>query len=118
MRDISNKSKNIFVGEELIANEYTRVVAGGRGKYLEIPEQSFNKEILEVQPGQEYRLTDKWKNLAFYAWYRTKVNKEKVYFQYKKVDYADYLPGYYYIGVKNLKYDGELYEETSSCPLD
>lgn len=33
---------------------------------------------------EEYRLTEKWKNLVYYAWYRTKVGAKKVYFQYKK----------------------------------
>jgi len=40
------------------------------------------------------------------------------YFQYKKADYADYLPGYYYIAPKDLVFEGELYVEKSDKPLD
>jgi hypothetical protein len=118
MRNIEIKSKDFFVGNILVANGYTRVVHGGRGKYAEFHPDSILTEALEVEPNQEYRLTEKWKKLVYYAWYRTKVGAKKVYFQYKKADYADYLPGYYYIALKDLIFEGELYTEKSDKPLD
>lgn len=118
MRDIQIKAKNFFVNDELIATGYTRVVHGGRGAYLEIHPDSMVESGLEPEPKQEYRLTEEWKKLAYYAWYRTKVGFKKVYFQYKKVNYADYLPGYYYIDPKDLTYEGELYTEKSCGPVD
>jgi hypothetical protein len=118
MRDLSIKNKDIYCDGILIATGYTRVVHGGRGQYLEIPIECAEQDYFEVVPGQEYRLTEKWKHIAYYAWYRVKESLEKVYFQYKKVNYADYLPGYYYVSVKNLTYEGELYTEKSDKPLD
>ena len=117
MRDIEIKSKDFFVDDVLIATGYTRVVHGGRGQYIEFHPDSIIDSELEVEPNQEYRLTDKWKKLVYYAWYRTKTGAKKVYFQYKKADYADYLPGYYYIAPKDLTFEGELYIEKSDKPL-
>lgn len=118
MRDIEIKAKDFFVEGVLVANGYTRVVCGGRGPYIEIHPDSMIESMLELEPGQEYRLEDKWKQTVYYAWYRTKVGLKKVYFQYKKVSYADYLPGYYYVALLDLDYSGDLYIEQSSKPLD
>lgn len=118
LRDISIKEKDFYLSGVHIADSYTRVVHGKRGAYVEFLPQNIDLNQIEVEPGQEYRLTDKWKKLTYYAWYRTKESHKKVYFQYKKVDYADYLPGMYYISVKDLEYDGELYTEKSDVPLD
>lgn len=116
MKDI--KPKEFFVDGLLIATGYTRVVHGGRGKYIEFHPESVIVDELEVEPNQEYRLTEKWKNLVYYAWYRTKAGTKKVYFQYKTVKYADYLPGYYYIAPTDLTFDGELYTEISGKTQD
>lgn len=75
LRDISIKQLDIYVKDELVSTGYTRVVDGGRGKYLEIHPDSLVKDVLEIEPNQEYRLTDKWKQIVFYAWYRTKKYK-------------------------------------------
>ena len=113
MRDLTIKLKDFHIGNQHIANSYTRVVDGGRGKYIEFPPESINLSEIEVEPGQEYRLIEKWKSIAFYGWYRTIKTNKKVYFQYKPVDYADYLVGYYYIAPKDLEFEGDLHTEKS-----
>lgn len=111
MRDQSLKEKNFYSDGKLIATKYTRLVNGGRGSYIEFSEDCFEKDVFELQPGQEYRTTSKWMNIVFYLWYRLRNSHKKVYFQLKTVDYADYTPGFYYIFVKDLEFEGELYSE-------
>lgn len=52
----------------LLATSYVRLVVGGRGSYVEFLPEQINREELEVEPGQEYRLSDDWREKAFYAW--------------------------------------------------
>lgn len=111
MRNQELRDKNFYSDGVLIATKYTRLVNGGRGSYIEFSEECFKEDVFEVQPGQEYRTTPKWTKIVFYLWYRLKNSHKKVYFQLKEVDYADYVPGFYYIFVKDLDFDGELYEE-------
>jgi hypothetical protein len=97
----------------LIAQAYVRLLIGGRGPYVEFLPEHIIKDQIEVEPGQEYRLTDEWRKKAFYAWYRTKVGHRKVYEQFKYVGYADYVPTYFYISPDDLVFNGELYVEVS-----
>ena len=97
----------------LLSTGYVRVVVGGRGDYLEIhPDQIIRAEI-EPEPSQEYRLSGKWREKAFYGWYRTIVSHRKVYEQFRHVGYADYIPGYFYVDPAELVFEGELYREKS-----
>lgn len=118
MRDLSIKEKDFFVNKQKIASSYTRVVEGMRGAYVEFKSLCLDHEQIEVEPEQEFRITNYWKDKAFYAWYRTKVSHKKLYLQYKKVRYADYIPGMWYISVNDVSYDGDLHWEKSDCPLD
>jgi hypothetical protein len=111
MRDLSIKSKEFYCKDLLIATGYTRLVKGGRGNYIEFDPISIIKENIQVAKGHEYRLTDKWKKIVYFAWYNPLNSDIKIYYQYKTVDYADYLIGYYYIAPKDLDYEGELYSE-------
>lgn len=80
----------------LLASGSTRIVHGGRGDYMEFSPEQMNLAALHVPQEQEYRLSDRWKNIVYYIWYETK-DGVKVYFQKKTVAYADYLLGYYYV---------------------
>jgi len=72
---------------ENIANGYLRVVIGGRGPYVEFSQEQIIKSVLvPVFTGHFY-----------YKEFKTKLDGVKVYFQIYKVDYADYIPGRYYI---------------------
>ena len=53
----------------------------------------------------------------FYACYRTKIGHVKIYHQFKRVNYADYLINMVYIAKADLQFEGELYEEVNFEPL-
>lgn len=119
MRDLTIKPRPVYIqlldgsqGPQL-SPVYTRLVTGGRGSYLEIPDSHLDKTLIEVEPGQEYRLTERWQRLAYYAHYRTVDSHRKLYLQYKPVEYADYLPGYWYISLSHVL-GGPWYEERST----
>lgn len=81
----------------LIASDYTRLVQGGRGDYLEMADDMIVKENIEIQPGQKFRLDTEQQSRVFYHWYRTKQGWYKLYYQIRLVGYADYKIGFWYI---------------------
>jgi hypothetical protein len=118
MRDLSIKQKDFCVDCVKIASAYTRVVEGMKGAYVEFTSSCLNHEQIEVEPNEEFRLTNYWKDRAFCAWYRTKNSHKKISLRYKKVKYADYIPGMWYISINDVTFEGDLYFEKSHFPLD
>jgi hypothetical protein len=90
----------------LLAVGYTRIVFGGRGPYVEFDDSQILKHKFEIPKEQEYRLT----NLTtFYLEYRSKDESYvKLYHQKKRVKYADYKIGMYYISPFDLYQDWGL----------
>ena len=87
----------------LLTNGYTRVVIGKRGPYVEFEDAQIFKENFEIPKEEEYRLTNK---VVFYVEYRSKDGSYvKLYFQKRKVAYADYKIGMYYISPFDLYND-------------
>lgn len=82
-----------------ICTGYTRIVIGDYGAFVEISPEQICKESLCCKRGQEYRLSDeRFAANVKYIWLTAKDRSGcKVYFQKKKVAYADYVPGMYYI---------------------
>lgn len=80
----------------LFANNYIRIVSGGRGNYMELSKDQisveliskFNQKLPESVPNGEP---------FFYYWLTPIGRSEKIYWQIKLVDYADYKIGLYYI---------------------
>lgn len=88
---------------ELIANDYERIVYGGRGAYVEFSSLQLNRSNMYVPKKQSWRMdSPEWKDKVFYDEFRTKEDHTKVYHQKKPVDYADYKVGYWYIFNKDL----------------
>lgn len=83
----------------MISTGYNQIVIGDYGAFIEIlPEQICPNSII-CKKGQEYRYRDERyaKNIK-YLWFTTKDSSDcKIYLQKKYVDYADYIPGMYYI---------------------
>lgn len=83
----------------LLCNKYNRIVIGDYGAFVEILPEDMVCENLKIKEGQEYRVNDeRYSNNVKYTWYTAKDDSDvKVYHQKKTVDYADYVPGRYYI---------------------
>ena len=82
-----------------ISTAYERVVTGDYGCFLEISPDHIIENNIHCKPGQEYRYTDeRFAENVKYLWFTTKDRSDcKIYLQKKAVDYADYIPGCYYI---------------------
>ena len=84
----------------LLAHGYNRVVIGGRGPYVEFNDSQILISTFEIPEEEKYRLTN---GVSFYVEYRSKDNDYvKLYFQKRKVAYADYRIGLYYISPFDL----------------
>lgn len=82
----------------LIASHFKRVVIGHYGAFIEIDDCDIVKENIKVAPGQEYRLTERYRNNVKYFWNTTRDDSMcKLYEQQRSVSYADYKPGKWYI---------------------
>ena len=78
----------------LVSSSFTRIVHGGRGAYVEFEEPNVYKENLCIPIEALWRVT----NLnCYYIEYRTIGGNIKIYLQKKRVDYADYRIGMYYV---------------------
>lgn len=78
---------------------YNRIVIGDYGAFIEISPEQIIKENLIVKKGQEFRINEpQYKDRVKYHWLTAKDTSDcKIYFQQKTVEYADYIPGMYYI---------------------
>jgi len=88
----------------LVAAGYTRIVVGERGPYIEFKDTNIRKDHLRLPVTCEWR---KESYKAYYIEFRTICEAGvKVYWQKRKVRYADYKLGYYYISPFDLLADG------------
>lgn len=84
----------------LLANDYNKIVVGGRGTYIEILPGQIVLDHFYIPHCKEYRLNDK---RVYYVEYRSICpTYAKLYFQLKTVKYADYIIGRYYISPNDL----------------
>lgn len=82
-----------------ICNGYDRIVIGDYGAYIEIDESDMNLLKIELQDGEEYRYNDPYyRKRIKYIWYTARDDSGvKIYHQQKRVPYADYVVGKYYV---------------------
>lgn len=94
--------ENIFLAKKLTDRKY---VVGDYGLYVEINQRDMIKENLIVKPGQEYRIHDEnYAKRVKYNWVcPISLEDVKIYHQKKRVDYADYIPGKFYISPYEVK---------------
>ncbi len=86
-----------------IANGYLRVVIGARGPYVEFDKFQMVSDSLKMPSGEEWRIGH---DSAYYIEYRSKCSAMvKIYFQKRKVDYADYRLGCLYISPYDMVSD-------------
>ena len=83
---------------DLICSGYDRIVIGDYGAFIEYSQEQANTDIYMIEPGQEYRVYDRrYKDNVKYNWLTIDATDIKIYQQKKRVAYADYMPGKYYI---------------------
>lgn len=86
-----------------ICNKYRRIVVGDYGAFVEFEHKPDGVNFI-IAPGQEYRVNDeRYSKNVKYIWLTIPDNSNiKIYHQKKPVDYADYLPGMYYVSVHEV----------------
>ena len=82
-----------------LAIAYVRCVFGGRGPYLEFVTNQIDKSKIFIP---EDKLWKQYEPAVYYVEYRMDDNT-KLYFQKKRVNYADYKPGMWYTSPFLLK---------------
>ena len=89
--------------ETLICDKYRRIVVGDYGAFVEFEREPDGVEFI-IAPGQEYRVNDeRYSKNVKYIWLTIPDNNNiKIYHQKKPVNYADYLPGMYYVSVHEV----------------
>lgn len=88
-----------------IFKNYSRIVIGKRGPYVETTEDFIFWENIYVPKKEEWRLNS---NSCFYNEYRSKDQSYvKIYHQKETVAYADYKIGFFYVSPDDLFLDGK-----------
>ena len=82
-----------------IARAFSRIVIGDYGAFIEIDDQDMIKENIKIKSGEEYRINNpKYAERVKYQWFTAKDGSDcKLYFQQRRVSYADYKPGRWYV---------------------
>lgn len=89
--------------DTIICDSFTRCVIGDYGPYIEFLEPA-SGTLLTVEEGQEYRQSDAYKNNVKFDWLTVLDGSHvKIYHQKKRVSYADYVVGRYYISPFEVK---------------
>lgn len=100
--DIYGGKINLFTKEgTLLCESYNRIVIGDYGAFIEIEPLEINTSMIKIKEGQEYRTNDpKYLYSVKYEWFTMKDESDiKIYWQKRKVSYADYKPGLIYVSV-------------------
>lgn len=103
--DENNRNHPFYSSEgTMICTGYDRIVIGDYGAFVEISPDKICSNALMCKPGQEYRYQDERyaKNIKYYWLTAKDTSGCKIYLQKKIVDYADYIPGMYYISPYEL----------------
>ena len=103
--DISGSINSLYtLNGTQICSGYDRIVIGDYGAFIEFSQEHIASKFI-IKKGQEYRVNDeKYKNNVKYIWLTIDDKSDiKIYFQKKKVSYADYKPKKYYVSVHEVK---------------
>lgn len=83
----------------VVCNGYSRIVVGDYGAFIEFDEEQANFDEYVIAPGQEYRVNNpRYSKNVKYIWMTIADGSNiKIYKQKRKVAYADYRSGMFYI---------------------
>lgn len=97
-------TKLYFHSGELFANGYERVVHGERGSFIELTKEQIVCKLKSKFGNDVTDLPNEFTTKLYYFWLVPESGtEEKIYLQLKKVWYADYKRGYYYISPSLIK---------------
>ena len=101
--DINGGGPLMTVQGSIVCNEYKRIVIGDYGAFVEFERVPDGTRFI-IAPGQEYRVYDeRYSKNVKYVWLTIPDDSNiKIYHQKKKVAYADYVPGMYYVSVHEV----------------
>lgn len=86
-----------------IAKDFSKIVIGDYGAFIEIDEENILEHNIKVNKGQEFRYEDKYRSCKYY-WLTDVMNSGiKIYHQKNTVPYANYVPGKYYASPYEVK---------------
>lgn len=97
--DSGDNIKLCSIAGTILCSGYSRIVIGDYGAFVEIKPEQIISAALKCKTGEEYRYQDERyaKNVKYLWLTPTDDSNCKVYLQSKTVEYADYIPGMYYI---------------------
>lgn len=84
-----------------IAEDYIRIVYGGRGNYVEFSDDHIIKENIHIPDNQKWRQLPQYHYVFYDEWRSNSEGFVKLYHQRKLVNYADYQIGKWYIAEKD-----------------
>ncbi|WP_295250372.1 hypothetical protein [Ruminococcus sp.] len=102
--NIDGGSETIYTkNNSPICDGYDRIVIGDYGAFIEFSGSPYSNSFI-IKQGQEYRVFDKqYSNGVKYIWLTIDDKSNiKIYFQKKKVLYADYIPRKFYVSVHEV----------------
>lgn len=102
--DVSGSTTTLYtLNGTKICNGYNRIVVGDYGAFIEFSQEHIASKFV-IKKGQEYRVNDeKYKNNVKYIWLTINDKSDvKIYYQKKRVSYADYKPNKYYVSVHEV----------------
>ena len=102
--DVSGSTSTLYtLNGTKICNGYDRIVIGDYGAFIEFSQENVASKFF-IKKGQEYRVNDeKYKNNVKYIWLTINDKSDiKIYYQKKRVSYADYKPNKYYVSVHEV----------------
>jgi len=92
----------------IIARSHTRVVSSDRGSYVEMEEEAILEHNLHIPNREKWRTQLQWEDKIYYIEYRSNCKTNaKVYYQTKRVNYADYKIGKWYVSLEDVDIKGE-----------
>lgn len=102
--NIDGGSETIYTkNNSPICDGFDRIVIGDYGAFIEFSGSPYSNSFI-IKQGQEYRVFDKqYSNGVKYIWLTIDDKSNiKIYFQKKKVLYADYIPHKFYVSVHEV----------------
>jgi len=93
-----------FKDGTFFANDYIRIVHGKRGKYMELLKDQIK---IKLKPKYNCELPNNiiGNEPFYYYWLEPENRTEKIYWQARLVNYADYKIGLYYISPNLVHYN-------------